>query len=97
MILFYIGGKDTMKKDTLTLDINNLLCSKQVTISKDEIIKITLFAIQNKLVNIMVHQNNNTEHSTDADTEIVAEMLKDTINIKYPVYGDITILPNLLD
>ena len=86
-----------MKKDTLTLDINNLFCSKEVTISKEEIVKITLFAIQNKLVDIMIHQHNNTEHLTDTGVKINDDMLKDGLNIQYPNYGDITILPNYKD
>lgn len=83
-----------MKKSTLTLDINNLLCSKKVIIDKEEIVKITLFAIEHKLVDIMIHQNNCTEHLTNEKTVINTDILKDGLHIDFPTYGDITVLPN---
>ena len=39
-------------KNNLILDVKNLLCKKEVILSKDEILQVALFAIQNGIVKI---------------------------------------------
>jgi len=49
-------------KNNLILDVENLLCKKEVILSKNEIVKVTLFAIQNGIVKV---ETQNTNDETD--------------------------------
>jgi len=48
-------------KNNLILDVKNLLCKKEVILSKDEILQVALFAIQNGIVKfeLMDFENKN--------------------------------------
>jgi hypothetical protein len=85
-----VRRKNTMKKDKLILDINNLLCKKEVIIGQEEIIKITLFAIKNKLIDIQLWQNNHKNSSVDDG--MVEDYQADSIEL---LFKDIT-LPNIV-
>jgi len=72
-------------KNNLILDVENLLCKKEVILSKDEILQVALFAIQNEILkfelmdfenqNICFSQSNLANHKkrihfNDTDTYI---------------------------
>ena len=72
-------------KNNLILDVENLLCKKEVILSKNEILQVALFAIQNGIVkfelmnfenqNICFSQSHLTNHQrrihfNDTDTYI---------------------------
>ena len=38
----------------LILDVENLLCKKEVILSQDEIVKVALFAIQNGIIKLSI-------------------------------------------
>jgi len=44
-------------KDNLILDVENLLCKKEVILSKDEILRVALFAIQHGIVKLSLCEN----------------------------------------
>jgi len=46
-------------KDNLILDVENLLCKKEVILSKDEILRVALFAIQHGIVKLSLCENGN--------------------------------------
>ena len=78
-----------MKRSDLILDINNLLCKKEVVIGQEEIIKITLFAIKNKMIDIQLWVKNGKNSSID---EIIEDYSNDSLEV---LYKDTT-LPNLV-
>ena len=44
-------------KNNLILDVENLLCKKEVILSKDEIVQVALFAIQNGILKLSLFEN----------------------------------------
>ncbi len=44
-------------KNNLILDVENLLCKKEVILSKDEILQVALFAIQNGILKLSLFEN----------------------------------------
>jgi hypothetical protein len=54
-------------KNNLILDVENLLCKKEVILSKDEILQVALFAIQNSILKLSICENG--EHSNIGELE----------------------------
>lgn len=69
----------------ITFDVENLLCKKEVVLSKDEINKIVLFAIKNKIVDVTYYGGSivdNPESSAHEDIETLIDGDECTIYLK---------------
>jgi len=44
-------------KNNLIIDVDNLLCKKEVILSKEDIIQVALFALQNNILKLSIFQD----------------------------------------
>lgn len=60
--------------DGIKLEVNNLLCKKEVSFSKEEIAKLVQVAVQNGLIDITYYSkftHQDSQSTADADTDII--------------------------